>query len=425
MPTPTTIKALIDEQLPTDMQAFLHSAGECAADNGFRLFLVGGMVRDLLMHRSVRDPDLLVQGADLPINAAFELADLLVKEFDGEVLSRSQFGTAKFLFKGFEFDLTTARQETYAYPAALPDVTPSTIEEDMARRDFTVNTLVADLTPGAFGALLDLQGGGDDLEHGMLRILHDRSFQDDPTRLLRAVRYETRLGLHLAPETEAAARRDAEYLKSVSGDRIRHELDRTFDEPQPELALARADDMVFFSSLLPTLEWPPELTRAAQSLREAGYETSPLLFLALLALPLTQDAPEGLVNRLNAPAPWADVIRDTYALRVRLPSLAVENIQPSAVYAKLDGLAPESILAWSALAPDQSVRGLLLSFQMKWRAVKPHLTGDDLLALGVPQGPKIGALLQELLNARLDDVIVTREGEEAFVKSRLDSDKNI
>ena len=117
--------------------------------------------------------------------------------------------------------------------------------------------------------------------------------------------------------------------------------------------------------------------------------------------------------------PWAAVIRDTHTLRVRLPSLATEKILPSAVYARLSGLTTESILAWSALAPDQSIRGLLLSFLMKWQSVKPHLTGDDLLALGVPQGPQIGELLKELLTARLDDVVVTRGDEEALVKDRL------
>jgi len=424
VPVPTTIKTLINEQLPTDMRAFLHSAGECADSNGFRLFLVGGMVRDLLLGRPSRDPDLLVQGTDLTMNGASDLADLLASTLGGEVTSRSQFGTAKLNAKGFETDLITARQETYSLPGALPDVAPATIEEDMARRDFTLNTLAADLSPGSFGDLIDLQNGGEDLEQGSLRILHDRSFQDDPTRLLRAARYETRLGLHMAPDTEAAARRDAEYLRGISGDRIRHELERIFDEPQPELALGRAEDMVFFSYLLSTLEWGPELTRAAQSLRESGYETSPMLFLALLALPLMRDNPEALVTRLNAPASWAVVIRDTYALRVTLPSLSVENIQPSTVYAKLAGLVPEAILAWSALAPYRSVRGLLLSFQMKWRDVKTHLTGDDLMSLGIPQGPEIGVVLQELLNARLDDVIFTREEEESFVKNRISSSEH-
>ena len=412
MPAPTTIGHLIDEQLPAELREFLHTAGERAAGEGFRLFLVGGMVRDLLLARPSRDPDLLVQSANPAMRDAPDLADMLATALGGEVVSVSQFGTAKLRVSGFEVDLATARQETYASSGALPDVTPATIEEDLARRDFTVNTLAADLSPDAFGSLLDLHGGADDL-------LHDRSFQDDPTRLLRAVRYETRLGLHMAPETEAAARRDAERLKQVSGDRVRHELERIFDEAQPELPLARADDLVLFQTLVSTLEWAPELSRAAQAIREAGHETTPLLYLALLSVPLAKGNSEALAARLNAPAAWAEVIRDTHTLRVRLPSLAVDNILPSAVYARLLGLATESILAWSALAPDQTSRGLLLSFLMKWQSVKPHLTGDDLLALGVPQGPQIGELLKELLTARLDDVVVTRGDEEALVKDRL------
>ena len=419
MPAPTTIGHLIDEQLPTDLREFLHTAGEHAAGEGFRLFLVGGMVRDLLLGRLSRDPDLLVQSANPSMSDAPDLANMLAKALGGEVASVSQFGTAKLRVSGFEADLATARQETYAFSGALPDVMPATIEEDQARRDFTVNTLAADLSPDAFGTLLDLHGGADDLQQGTLRVLHDRSFQDDPTRLLRAARYETRLGLHMARETEAAARRDAERLKHVSGDRVRHELERIFEEAQPELPLARADDLVLFQTLVSTLEWAPELSRAAQAIREAGHETTPLLYLALLSVPLAKGNSEALVARLNAPVPWAEVIRDTHTLRVRLPSLATEKILPSAVYARLSGLTTESILAWSALAPDQTIRGLLLSFLMKWQSVKPHLTGDDLLALGVPQGPQIGELLQELLNARLDDVVVTRDDEEVLVKDRI------
>ena len=419
MLVPTTIALQITEQLPSPMQAFLHSAGEHAARDGYRLFLVGGMVRDLLLARPTRDPDLLVQTATPTMNDAPSLAAILATALGGEVLSYSQFGTAKLHVSGFDVDLATARQETYASPGALPDVHSATVEEDMARRDFTVNALAADLAPDTFGALLDLHDGAEDLQQGVLRVLHDRSFQDDPTRLLRAVRYETRLGLHMTSESEAAARRDAECLKNVSGDRIRHELERIFDEPQPELALARADDMVLFPALAPSLDWTSDLTRAARNLREAGHETTPLLFLALLSLPLTQGNSEALVGWLNAPAPWAEVIRDTYTLRVRLPSLSGDRVLPSQAYARLSGLAMESILAWSALAPDQSTRGLLLSFLMKWRLMKPQLTGDDLLALGVPQGPLVGELLQDLLNARLDDIIVTREAEEDYVRSRI------
>lgn len=419
MPVPTTIGHLIDEQLSTDLREFLHTAGERAVGKRFRLFLVGGMVRDLLLGRQSRDPDLVIQSPNPSMNDAPDFATMLAGALGGEVVSVSQFGTAKLRISGFEADLATARQETYTSSGALPDVTPATIEEDLARRDFTVNTLSADLSPNAFGSLLDLYGGADDLKQAVLRVLHDRSFQDDPTRLLRAVRYGTRLDLHMAPKTEAAARRDAEYMKGVSGDRIRHELDRIFEEAQPELTLGRADDLVLFQTMVPTLEWTPELSRAVQAIREAGHETTPLLYLALLSVPLALGNSEALVDRLNAPATWAEVIRDTHTLRVRLPSLVAANNLPSAVYARLSGLAQESILAWSALAPDQTSRGLLLSFLMKWQLVKPHLTGDDLLELGVHQGPKIGELLQELLNARLDDVVVTRGDEEALVKERL------
>ena len=142
---PTTIAPLIEQQLPAAMGAFLHSAGEYAAADQTRLFLVGGMVRDLLMGRAARDPDLLVQGKQLTMSDASNFAGVLAKAWDGEVVSYSRFGTAKLAVKEFVADLSTARMETYSLPGSLPDVAPATIEDDIGRRDFTVNSLAADL----------------------------------------------------------------------------------------------------------------------------------------------------------------------------------------------------------------------------------------------------------------------------------------
>ncbi len=420
MSVPTTIAPLIEQQLPSTIGGFLHSAGEYAAAHQTRVFLVGGMVRDLLMGHASRDPDLLVQGEQPTLSDASNLASALAKAWDGEVISISRFGTAKLAVKEFVADLSTARMETYSVPGALPDVTPATIEDDIGRRDFTINTMAVDLSPRGFGNLLDFYSASDDLQTGTLRIIHDRSFQDDPTRLLRAARYESRLGLHMAPQTEAAARRAAEYLKVVSGDRIRHELERMFEEVKPEVVLNRAEELSLFHSLVPTMEWSPQMAEAVVSIRTAGYGSSPLLPLALLATSLDQNTLEAFIDRLNAPLTWAAVIRDTYTLKKRLLSISTaETLRPSTLYAKVFDLAPEVILGWGVVAPDQETRNLLINFHTKWRYVKPLLTGDDLLALNVPQGPQVGELLKELLYARLDGFVLTREAEERFVRSHL------
>ena len=147
-----------------------------------------------------------------------------------------------------------------------------------------------------------------------------------------------------------------------------------------------------------------------------------MLPLALLAISLSQDSVEAFIDRLNAPASWAAVMRDTYNLGKKLMSRSIEGkAPPSTVYAELSDLDPGAILAWSDLAPDHQTRELLINFYTKWRHIRPILSGDDLLSLGVPQGPEIGKILKELLNARLDEIVRTRVAEEMFVRNRLAS----
>ena len=379
------------------------------------------MIRDLFMGFPSRDPDLLVQDERLTMDAASNLAGVLAKAWEGEVIAYSQFGTAKLALKEFVADLSTARTEIYSAPGALPNVRPATIENDIGRRDFTVNTLAVDLSPAGFGNLLDLYNGSEDLQTGVLRVIHELSFQDDPTRLLRVVRYETRLGLHMDPQTEITARQAVSYLKTVSGDRIRHEFERIFEEVEPEATLSRAEELNLFQWLVPTMVWSPQMAEAAVRIRVAGH-MSPLLPLTLLAISLSRDILEAFKYRLNAPATWAAVIQDTYTLGSRLllvPTSA--NSRPSILYAMFSGLSPEAIIGWSVLAPDHRIRGLLINFLTKWRHVKPLLTGNDLLAMNVPQGPQVGELLKQLLDARLDELVLDREAEEEFVRKWLSS----
>ena len=424
VPIPTNIAYLIDQQLAVTMRMFLRSAGEFGDRDKTRVFLVGGMVRDLLLGRPSRDPDLLVQGEQLTIEGGSNLARALARAWDGKVVTYPRFGTAKVAVNEFVADVSTARVETYRVPGALPDVAPATIEGDIGRRDFTINSLAVDLSPKGFGNLLDLYNGGEDLQTRTLRIIHERSFQDDPTRLLRAVRYAARLGLRMDPQTEIIARKSADYLKVVTGERIRNELERIFEEIEPEVAFNQAEEWHLFETLVPDMKWSPQLAETLAHIRIAEYEPSPLLPLALLVIRMGRDSVETFIERLNVPADWATVMRDTYRLGERLLSLSIpEHSRPSALCAKLSDLAPEAILGWSALAPEYHARELLINYYTKWRHVRPILTGDDLLALDVPQGPQIGELLRELVNARLDEVVLTREAEETFVRNRLISKK--
>lgn len=415
MPDRKEMAGLMTKRLPRQLMAFLIASGVIGASHEFQVFLVGGMVRDILLDRPTRDPDLLVQETVPVIDAASRYGALLAAALRGSVSQPSQFGTVKVDVSGLDIDVATARRETYASPAALPDVRGATIERDMARRDFTVNALAVDLSPKRFGTVVDLHGGVADLEQGVLATLHDDSFRDDPTRLFRAVRYGTRLHLRMSLITETMLSRNARYVAELSGDRVRHEFERIFAENEPEAALSRAEDFGLLQAVLPGLSWNANMSRAAASLRDAG----PLVNLALLATRLSREDAAKFAERINATGEWASVIEDTAAIGERLPELAADGLTPSAVYAALEGVSPEAALAWAALSDDAAAAGRLRDYHDRLRHVRSDLNGDDLLALGVPQGPRVGELLRELLAARLDGAVSTRADEEAWVRERL------
>ena len=202
---------------------------------GYSLYVVGGFVRDLLLGQPTLDLDLVVEGN------AITLARRLVEKVGGRVRSHGRFGTAKLILEepresGLPpaLDFVTARTEFYPHPSALPQVERSSIKQDLYRRDFTINTMAISLDRARYGELLDFYGGERDLREGLIRILHSLSFVEDPTRMLRAVRFEQRLGFEIEERTEELLRSALDLLGRVSGDRLRHELLQILREPAPE-----------------------------------------------------------------------------------------------------------------------------------------------------------------------------------------------
>ncbi len=189
----------LEQRLSPESLALIQKAGALAAERRLGIYLVGGVVRDILLGRANSDLDLVVEGD------AIKLAESLAGELGGRLVVHRRFGTAKIRTRNLTIDLAMARAETYARPGALPTVRPGSIQDDLARRDFTVNAMALRLDPGSFGKLVDPFDGRKDLENKLIRILHDRSFIDDATRMLRAVRYEQRFGFRLEASTEKSA----------------------------------------------------------------------------------------------------------------------------------------------------------------------------------------------------------------------------
>ena len=215
MPEIINLSSQIIKQLPAELVRFMQVAGEVARRQGRSLYLVGGVVRDLLLERTNLDLDLVVEGD------AISLASQLAASYQAEITTHPHFGTAKLKWDRWSVDLATARSETYPWPGALPRVKPGSLESDLWRRDFTVNAMAVQLDPGHYGELIDRYRGRYDLEHKLIRVLHGKSFTDDATRIWRGLRYEQRLNFQLDPTTLKLLKRDIPRLDTISGDRIR------------------------------------------------------------------------------------------------------------------------------------------------------------------------------------------------------------
>jgi len=407
----------IKEQLPSELVEFMRLAGELAQKRGQKLYLVGGVVRDLLLGRRNFDLDLVVEGD------AIALAQELAEAKKCKLTAHHRFGTAKLRWNGWSADIATARSETYARACALPAVNPSTIEDDLFRRDFTINAMAVELNPGFYGRRLDLYEGMADLEKKLIRVLHEKSFIDDATRIWRAIRYEQRLDFKLEPETLKLVKRDAGYLKKVSGDRIRHELELIFEEEFPEKALCRAAELGILKLLHPKLKADKWLTSKYEQARQWRSLDIPSfgLYLVLLVYRMNPDDVEKCVSYLRLRKSIARILHDTVHIKDGLKRLASPQITPSQVYARLINRSAEAVAANIIAGEIPEAVQRLNEFINKLRFIKPALNGEDLKELGVAPGPQIKDVLHRLLEARLEGKAATRREEETLVRNWLTS----
>jgi tRNA nucleotidyltransferase (CCA-adding enzyme) len=388
-----------------------------ALEESLPVYLVGGPVRDVLLGAPIKDLDFVLEG-DAPA-----LARVLADELSGDVITHTSFGTATVVLGDSRVDIVTARQESYPHPGALPPVFAGAIADDLSRRDFSINALALPFFEERPG-LIDWHGGLEDLASGVVRILHPRSFIDDPTRILRAVRYEQRFDFRIESETEAWLR-DAlsgGYLGAVSGDRLRHELERILEEKDPLPALARAAELGVLAAMHPSLKKKDDL-RGLQALplpSGGRYpQVNPMTHLAALVYHLSPAEGEGVISRLNLPNSWARVVRDTIELRRREAELSADPLSGSQIYYLLEGLSEEAVLSVLHLTESGLVGQRLEQFLNQLSGVRPVLNGQDLLEMGVPAGPQVGRLLKRLQQARLDQKVKTEKDERRLVQEIL------
>ena len=368
-------------------------------------YLVGGALRDLLRGAVTKDLDLAVEGR------ADAVARELAQRLGGEVEGYERFGTATVRAGDLRLDLAAARRERYRLPGALPEVEPATIEEDLGRRDFTINAMAAALVAEERGRLHDPHGGRHDLEAGVIRILHRHSFVDDPTRLLRAVRYEARLGFAMDRDTEALARAAAadRVAGTVSAKRIGDELLQLLAEEPLPAALARLADLGLDRALDPALAVDPDFAAAAAEAAPAvGADRAMAALAALVTGSL--DVLGSWLEGLDLGAQRRD--RVVGAARAAGPITAALNSDPLLPDSELRRLLarppPEALALARALdAPPEPISRYLEDL----RAVRLDIGGDDLLAAGIEPSPTLGRALAETLRRKLDGEVSGREEE--------------
>jgi tRNA nucleotidyltransferase (CCA-adding enzyme) len=402
----------IEQYLPRQLLELVKDISGQAAKGGQRVYLVGGVVRDLLLGYPNFDLDLVVEGD------AVKLAQQVAETSQAKLLAYHRFGTAKLRYENFTLDLATARKETYARPGALPAVTPGTLKDDLIRRDFSINAMAISLAANNYGELVNPYQGKGDLEHHLIRILHPGSFSDDATRILRGVRYEQRFGFEFEAQTAQLLKRDIPMLDTISGDRIRHELELIFKEKQPELAIKRLGELGVLPRISPFLKgdgWIAEKFNKARRLKKPNQ--LPSLYFCLVIYSFSEKKIEQFLTRLNIPAKLSRVMRDTLHIKTSLPLLDKPALKPSEIYHLLREYEPVAIQANAIASESPTIHRHLQLFLTKLRYVRTALDGEELKRLGISAGPEMGKVLHVLHQAKLDGEVRTRADEKKLALS--------
>ena len=373
--------------------------------------MVGGPVRDAMLGAPVLDLDFSVEGD------AVGLGRRLERLIGGRCTTHQRFGTATVDTGYVRIDLVTARRESYPRPGQLPEVTFAGIYDDLARRDFTINAMALPVT-GEVTGVLDPFGGVDDLESGTIKIQHPASFNDDPTRMFRAVRYEQRFGFGIDDESVGclASAILGGHMHAVSGDRWRHEIDRTMDEADPGPPLLRASDLGILAGLHPALENDEGLRGLAAW---AGIPPAREEWLVALIAPLNALEGEEVIDRLRLTGRQAVLARDTIEAKWEESSIDLASQRPSDLYRRLSVFDPSVVSFHAKLDSDSTMSRAFRFYLDELRPIRTDISGDELLGMGAAQGPVIGQILLQLRDAKLDGKISTIEEERALARALL------
>jgi tRNA nucleotidyltransferase (CCA-adding enzyme) len=418
-------------------------ANEAAVEK-LPIYIVGGFVRDLILGHFSPDFDIVVEGE------AIQLANRLFEHYGGRVISHNRFGTAKWMIKNIKdkllqefgcmnveaemmpdsLDLISARTEFYDRPTALPTVERSSIKLDLHRRDFTINTMALRLDGRHFGELYDYWDGLADLQKKQIKVLHSLSFVDDPTRMLRAVRFEQRFHFHIEKRTLQLMEEARPLIKQISEDRLRHEFNLVFKEDHPIPIIERLQELGLIQAIHPAFEWKksfaPVLEAALKSTIPAGWGLpdqlghipihTAIAYLVWL-IQQSKDACLDIADRFHLNNQLIDALKRAKKVWDQRESL--ENLSPSEFSERLADVPSIGGYALYLLSGKSSLEQNLRNYYLTWQKLTPRTNGNTLKEMGLEPGPKYSEIIRRLRAAWINGEVTTPEQEEAMLKEIL------
>lgn len=425
----------IPQVLGKPVAQLIDSIARIARQQRLSLYMVGGVVRDLLLNRPNFDIDFVVE------SDAIQVAEQVCEMLGGDVSSYRPFGTAKWRLDGrvadylrvdladlpAHIDFATSRNEFYVHPTALPSVYSSSIKLDLHRRDFTINTLAVQLSPEmAANRLLDFYGGLSDLHNGLIRVLHSLSFVDDPTRMLRAIRFEQRLGFTIEPRTAELIDTARPMLRRITGERLRNELRLLLKEDEPERGLLVMQQRGILSAIHPAFVFDESAVEHLRAARRLAAGMLPVavndlaeLYLHVLMAHVPVSGVTELCERLAYGRTLCSSFHAAAGLVQNPDGVADPYTPPSQVVRLLDGLPDMALLAaWISL--DNVKRTHIEQYLSHWRHVRPFTNGHVLREMGLPPGPRFAVILQRLRDAWLDGELADANEERQLLLKLLE-----
>ncbi len=418
----------LTNRIPPKTLSLFRKIGRLAEQRGETAYAVGGFVRDLFLNKHGVDIDITIEGDGVTF------AEKFAQSTGSEVEAFTQFGTSIVVVPGFgKVDVATARTESYVHPGALPKVEKSGIVQDLYRRDFTLNAMAMSLSPGFFLKLLDPFNGLEDLKKGRIRALHAKSFEDDPTRIFRAVRFEQRFKTRIEAQTQNWLLKcvKGEFIQRVSGERLRNELRLIFKEPHPERAVKRLKELGVLRHIHPSLDVPsrtalflssiPSAIGVFHKLKIKLEEENMVWFQALLAGPREAEA-HSLAKRLMlSRSEQKIVLQSAQAYPSLLKRLSKMKMAISQIYKLLCPLRSE-VQCFLLAASSATLRKRLENYLQKIQTSKPWVRGKDLQAMGIEPGFQYSFILLEALNGQLDGKFKGRSSVLKWVRETFGPD---